>query len=43
MIVTLFGMTTLVKPVQLSNAQAPILVTPSGIAILVKFVQSLNV
>ena len=31
MLVTLFGMVMLVKPVQLENALFPMLVTPSGI------------
>ena len=31
MLVTLFGMLMLVKPVQLKNAEPPMFVTPSGI------------
>ena len=40
MLVTLFGMVMLVKPVQSENALAPMLLTPSGISILVKPVHS---
>ena len=39
MLVTLFGIVTLVKLVQYPNAKSPILVTPSGIVTLVKLVQ----
>ena len=40
MLVTLFEMVMLVKPVQSENALAPMLLTPSGISILVKPVHS---
>ncbi len=40
MLVTLFGMVTLVKPVQYANAQSPMLVTLFGMVTLVKPVQS---
>ena len=39
MLVTLFGIVILVKPVQLQNAASPMLVTLSGIVILVKPLQ----
>ena len=42
MLLTLFGIVTLVKPVQPLNTKFPMLVTLSGIDILVKPVQSLN-
>ena len=42
MLVTLSGITTLVKEVQLENAYAPMLVTLSGITTLVKEVQLEN-
>ena len=42
MLVTLFGMVMLVKPVQLSNAETPMLVTPSEMLMLVKPVHSKN-
>jgi hypothetical protein len=35
MLVTLFGIVTLVRPLQLENAQSPILVTLFGIVMLV--------
>ena len=36
MLVTLDGISMLVNPLQPSNADSPILVTPSGIVILVR-------
>jgi len=36
MLVTLFGIVTLVSPVQLWNAEPPMLVTPAGIVTLVR-------
>ncbi len=39
MLVMLSGIVMLVKPVQLSNASAPMLVTLFGIVMLVKLVQ----
>ncbi len=42
MLVMLFGIVTLVKPVQPQNASPPMLITLSGIVMLVKPVQSLN-
>ena len=39
MLVTLFGMLMLVKSVQSANAKFPMLVTPSGIVMLVNLVQ----
>ena len=42
MLVTLSGITILVKLVQIENAKLPMLVTPSGITILVKPVQLEN-
>ena len=40
MLVTLSGIVMLVKPVQLINAEFPILVTLFGMAMLVKLVHS---
>ncbi len=42
MLVTLFGIVTLVKLLQPENASTPMLVTLSGIVTLVKPVQSQN-
>ena len=42
MLVTLPGIVTEVKPVQLEKAAAPMLVTPSGIVTEVKLVQPLK-
>ena len=42
MLVTLFGITMLVKLPQLSNAAAPMFVTLSGIVMLVKLLHSEN-
>jgi len=43
MLVTLSGITILLKDSQPQNAQSPILVTPSGMAMLVKEVHNKNV
>ena len=40
MLVTLFGILILVKLSHLANAEYPMLVTPSGIVMFVKLVQS---
>ena len=42
MLVTLFGIVTLVKPLQFWNAYCPMLVTLFGIVTLVKSVQPRN-
>ena len=42
MLVTLFGMVMLVRLLQLSNAESPILVTLLGISMLAKLLQSRN-
>ena len=39
MLVTLDGISMLVKPLQLQNVPYPILVTPDGISMLVKLLQ----
>ena len=43
MLVTVSGIVTSVRDVQVSNAQVPMLVTPSGITMLFSALQSQNV